>query len=163
MRNINRNGLVDSYECITPNSRGRGYQTSTPSAYDAPRAIHTCIDIPSQVSGMNETNIYTNPNLQNYNAGGFGAPYNQTNNAQITYYINKNRQSPFVSPNFLSNAHIQYENYIDPMGSWKPHYTYKLAENVSNLSWIADSTFHRTDLMSRQMSKMNQVRSEPFL
>jgi hypothetical protein len=140
------------------------YLTSTPNAYDAPRALHTRIDRPAQVSGINEYNMYKEPGLLNYHAGNHYHGY--PNNAAVTYYVDDSISAPFSEPNFSARGTKTYsEDYTDPMGTWKPHYFYyrQHPENVSPLSWINDSTFFREDLMSRQMAVMNQSRSEPLL
>lgn len=163
LRFLNKNGLVDSTGCVVDAPNGC-FLAMTPNAYDAPRAIHTRMDKPSQVSGVNSTNIYTNPALENYNAGLNSRPWSQMNNAQITYYIDEGIQYPFFSPVFIQDT-FNYESYTDPMSSWKPHYNLVQtnSESTSNLSWIVDSTYHRQDLMSKQMAVQNQRRSEPFL
>lgn len=165
IRNINRYGLVNSLDPIVRAPEGC-LLTTTPNAYDAPRAIQTRIDIPSQVMGINEFNMYTEPSLMNYNAGGFGyGSYAGTNNAEITYYIDESIARPFFGPNFGRGCpKVCYEDYVDPMTSWKPHYNLEIQspQNFSRLSWINDSTFFRQDLMSKQMAVMNQSRIEPF-
>ena len=78
-------------------------------------------------------------------------------NGQIRYYINKDLSKPFISALFASPAKaIQYD-YVDPMGSCKPHYI-RCPTNGPNtcLSWVNDSQMHREDLMSRQLWKRNQ-------
>jgi hypothetical protein len=165
IRFLNKNGLVNSPDCLARAPEGC-LLAATPNAFDAPRAIRTRLDKPSQISGINEKNMYTEPSLLNY-AAGFNYPsYCDTNNAQVTYYVDETIAKPFFGPNFGQGCpFVYYENYVDPMSSWKPHYYYEMQrpQNSSQLSWINDSTFFREDLMSRQMAKMNQVRSEPFL
>lgn len=165
IRCLNRNGLVDSYDCNRRAPEGC-FLAETPNAFDAPRAIRTRLDNPPQISGINPSNMYSDPSLSNYRAGSGYGSYSNTNNAQITYYIDESEAKPFFSPNFGGGCpSVCYEEYRDPMGAWKPHYNYdmKKPENVSALSWINDSAFYREDLMSKQMALMNQKRSEPFL
>jgi hypothetical protein len=157
IRNLNKNGLVDSKDCLYAN--GRIY-APTPNAFDSPRAIRTCLDKPPQVSGINSQNIYTEPSLQNYNAGGWGG---NVNNAQITYYIDESIKAPYYPPNFDSNCKIYFEGYVDPMSSVKPHYRVECPLIVSDYSFINDTNFYRQDLMSKQMALINQSRIEPFL
>lgn len=165
IRFLNRNGLVDSYDCNRRSPEGCFF-AETPNAFDAPRAIRTRLDKPPQISGINEKNMYSDLSLLNYKAGYNYKSYSDVNNAQITYYIDDTQSMPFFGPNFGEGCpSVCYENYIDPMGSWKPHFKYEMSkpENISRLSWINDSTFFREDLMSRQMSNINQTRSDPFL
>ena len=166
IRNLNRYGLVDALDTMRRAPEGC-YLTATANAYDAPRAIQTRIDRPPQVMGINEYNMYTEPSLLNYDASGFGyGTYAATNNAEVTYYVDEAIARPFFGPNFGGGCpKVHYENYTDPMGSWKPHYKYAMEcpQNFSNLSWINDSTFFREDLMSKQMAVMNQKRAEPLI
>lgn len=167
LRNLNRNGLVDARGCIQLSPEGC-FLAMTPNAYDAPRALHTRMDRPAQVAGIDSLNIYTEPSLDNYRAGSFGSSWARTNNAQITYYVDDSIRRPFFEPVFLEKQgapEIRYVDYTDPMSSWKSHYELiqHRPNDVSNLSWIVDSTFHRQDLMSKQMAVQNQRRSEPFL
>jgi hypothetical protein len=157
---------MDSPECLERAPGGEGcFLTSNPKAFDAPRATRGRLDIPSQIPGINEYNMYTEPSLLNYHAGSNYAWY--PNNAEITYYVDRSIQAPFFGPNFggEGGGRIWYEDYTDPMDSWKPHFYHTQAcpENVSRLSFINDTTFFREDLMSRQMAKINQKRIEPFL
>lgn len=161
---LNCDGLANSDDCYARAPEGC-LLTSTPNAYDAPRAIRTRIDKPSRVMGINEQNMYCAPRLLNYHAGNNYKGY--PDNALIRYYVDDSISDPFFGPNFGGEGGGKqwYEEYVDPMGSFKPHYQYTMCcpEKVSQLSWINDSTFHREDLMSKQMSIMNQKRIEPLL
>lgn len=174
IRPLNHNGLVDADDCLAraPIDEGGCYLTSTPNAYDAPRAIRTRIDRPSQVMGIHDSNRYTERALLNYDAG---RPYGRPdaaigasfpNNAEITYYVDETIAKPFCRPNFgYGGGQTCYEDYTDPMDTWKPHWDYTLScpEKVSPLSWINDSTFFRQDLMAKQMSVINQSRMENLI
>jgi hypothetical protein len=166
IRFLNKNGLKNSIDCRAIDSEGC-LMTTTPNAFDAPRAIHTRLDKPSQVSGIQSANIYSDRSLDAYNAGSFGRPYSYPNNAQITYYIDESIRQPFFEPLFIEQGRpmVYYEDYTDPMSSWKPHYILdiKSPSEISSYSWIVDSTFHRQDLMSKQMAVRNQQKSQPFL
>ena len=162
IRNLNHNGLINSSDCLGSNSNRMW--SLTPNAYDAPRAIHTCLDRPSQVQGIDDRNRYTATQLLNYHAG---RPYiDYPNNSLLTYYVDESIAAPFFAPNFGGGGSCtQPEPYVDPMGSIKPHYSYTLTcpEQISPLSWINDSSFFRQDLMARQMAVFNQRRVEPLL
>ncbi len=163
LRFLNHNGLVDSPDCLLPDEGC--YIALNPKGADAPRAIRTRLDRPSQIMGITEYNRYREPNLENYRAGHNYSGY--PDNALITYYVDDSISAPFFGPNFggEGGGRIFTEDYTDPMGSWKPHYTYEMCcpEKISRLSWINDSTFSREDLMSKQMAIMNQRRAEPLL
>ena len=78
-------------------------------------------------------------------------------NGQIRYYINKNLAKPFISTLFTTPAKAIKYNYVDPMGSCKPHHIRCPTDNPNTcLSWINDSQMHREDLMSRQLWRRNQ-------
>lgn len=161
IRYLNQNGLRDSPDCLTRAPEGGCWLSSNPRGFDSPRAISTRLDKPSQIMGITPANMYSDPQLLNYNAGSnyCGFP----NNAEITYYIDDSIAKPFFGPNFASSGSTVYEeDYTDPMGSWKPHYFYtqQCPQNVSRLSWINDSTFFRQDLMAKQIAKINQSRFE---
>jgi len=183
---INKWGLKPANDYQFNSARGT-LEALTPSAYDSPRAVRSGLDIPSQVAGINESNVYTEPSLNEYNAGGstehpseyyakwkfllaqnygrdLGARY-RTNTGQIVYYIDKKIAAPFYSPAFQVPSESVGEDYIDPMGSFKPHYSYKMIspQTFSCLSWINDSAFQREDISALQRATFNQQRSEPFL
>lgn len=86
------------------------------------------------------------------------------NIAQIEYYVDKGIVAPFHAPVFDMPSITTSYDYIDPMGTWKQHYTLDIQtpEKYSCLSWLNDSSFHREDIISRQQSVHNQQRSEPF-
>jgi hypothetical protein len=145
-------------------------RSTNPKAFDAPRAIKTCLDQPSRSGFVPLTRIYTDPLLENYRAGPYGTcditKRYALNNAQIQYYIDPEIQGPFYSPIHDTSIPrtIRFENYVDPMGSWKPHYELTVDCSVNScLSFINDSNFFREDLIARQQAVRNQQRSEPFL
>lgn len=164
-----------------------------PRTFDSARAIHGRLDRPSLTAGIDERNVYTAPDLGEYVAGGTNiAPWNRPdpgthymrmsqeipcnrgasliqnynrNNSQIQYYIDPAVAPPYYSPAFQLPACTRQVDYVDPMGSWKPHYpwTADRPEEFACLSWLNDSAFQREDIMARQQAKFNQTRSEPII
>jgi len=99
--------------------------------------------------------------------------YNNINAGQILYYTDTEIENAFFSPNFVSTASPISFIYKDPMGSIKPQY-FRIPINNNNLigqfprekypgglSFIDDSTNHREDIMSLQMSLINRQRWDP--
>ena len=94
--------------------------------------------------------------------------YKDINAGQITYYIDDTISQPFFNPNFVSPANIDGVLYKDSMDSIKPQYVYSKIKNDNpittskrsnysyKLSSLEDTTNNREDLMSLQMSKINQ-------
>lgn len=88
--------------------------------------------------------------------------YSMIKDGDITYYYDSQLAIPFNSTlfEFNPNRYVIKQNYVDPMGICKPHYS--LASNCSvkkcvNLpSWLRDSQYHREDLLSKQLWKQNQ-------
>ena len=147
------------------------YMASDPTLMDVPRGEVMPLDAPPQDTLIRLDQIYTDPNLQNY--GATYQSYCSINAGQIQYYVDNDLASPFPAPNFVTTAKTAGLLYKDPMGGIKPEYereTIYCKEDGCNkkdcnqykfgLSWLDDSTFHREDIMSRQMSKNNQQRWE---
>lgn len=86
------------------------------------------------------------------------------NNAQIQYYVDDSIKAPYFSPVFDMSSRTELVDYVDPMGTWKPHYPYQpiYPARFACLSFINDTAFHREDIMARQQAVHNQQRSEPF-
>lgn len=74
----------------------------------------------------------------------------------VSYYFGKDMAVPFISQLFVQPGLVTKENYVDPMGSFKPHYCRASLDTKNCLSWIRDSQFHREDLMSKQLWNRNQ-------
>lgn len=183
IRNLNQIGLKPVPDVVPVKG---AYRSLNPRAFDSARAIHNCLDKPSETAGVNEYTICRDPSLQNYHAG---APYGtQTESSttyaiqdefpgncpslnyniksgEIGYYVDESIKCPYFYPVFNMPAKEEYYSYIDPMDSWKPCYIRipQRADQYSNLSFIGDTTFYREDIMALQMNKFNRSRSEPFL
>lgn len=128
------------------------------------------LDRPPTDSTQVLDDVATDRNLDGY--GQNYKSYNDVNAGQIMYYINKEQQDPFFSPNFTTSARAYGTMYKDPMGAMKPQYDRELLKcnnplNTKNnnyeggLSFIQDTMNHRQDLMSRQLRKRNQERWAP--
>lgn len=98
--------------------------------------------------------------------------YHDVNAGDIIYYINRSREDPFYEPLFTTPARAIGTLFQDPMGAMKPQYdrvllTCKNPLNTQNdtysggLSWMQDSSFHREDLLARQMRRANEQRYMP--
>lgn len=76
----------------------------------------------------------------------------------VSYYIDKQLATPFLPQLFTGMKNlVMKEEYVDPMGSYKPHY-YICQEDTNNcLSWLKDSQFHRQNLMASQVWRRNQT------
>jgi hypothetical protein len=179
---LNKLGLVPVRDYVCAPDEGCAVSLN-PKGFDSPRAIGFRQDRPSETAGVTEANVYTMAQLDNYRAG---APYgsrssswvdfptqnrgrdiNQTyaiNNGQIQYYVDDSTKAPYYSPVFDMPSVAPLVDYVDPMGTWKPHYPYTIfcPQKYSCLSSINDSSFQREDLMARQQAVNNQRRSEPF-
>ncbi len=86
--------------------------------------------------------------------------YPEIGGGQIRYYIDKELAEPFINPLFIKPEVVRRENYVDPMGSCKPHYYRASLDTKNCLNWIRDSQFHREDLMSKQLWRRNQTSYE---
>lgn len=103
--------------------------------------------------------------LSNEGCNVYHNSYSDIRNGDFSYYYSKDLKVPFISTLFSQPSLVVRSEYIDPMGTLKPHFcrmplTLRPAsEGMSNkngLSWIRDSQFHREDLMARQLWSRNQ-------
>ena len=80
---------------------------------------------------------------------------------QISYYYDTELGVPFQKPLF-NEANVTRLNYIDPMGTLKPHYNrYPLPETGVGLTWVTDTQNHRNEIMALNQWKRNQT--EPLI
>lgn len=155
---LNKNGLTEvrDFEIDPYNSTTISYN---PKLFDSPRAIRAHMDRPSRTGSVPLCDIYTSPILDGY------TPYN-VNNGQITYYIDHSIKNAFYKPVYDIPFKTLKYNYVDPMGSVKPHYALvnqqKDIDNYSPLSSIRDSSLFRENLIASQQAKINQQRITPF-
>lgn len=153
---LNHNGLteVPDYKVTSD-----GYESLNPKTYDPIRAIRLKLDRPSTTGSVPLCDIYKAPHLDNY------TPFN-VNNGQITYYIDNSIKDAFYDPVYQMPSSTVKINYIDPMGTTKPHYAlvHKNTDvyNYTPLSSLNDSSFFRENLIASQQAKYNQTRITPF-
>lgn len=111
------------------------------------------LDAPVLDGSVKMANVY-NPRP------GYRSVYNSLadiGGGQILYYYDSEIGVPFIKPLFDDSAVIKAD-YIDPMGTYKPHY-YRDATRTCGpgLTWLADTQFQRQDLLSAQIWKRNQT------
>jgi hypothetical protein len=107
-----------------------------------------------------------NPSIECSNLSSTGykdSSYINLRDGSIQYYYDVDLATPFTPYLFDSKHRIIKETYTDPMGICKPHYffveTQKADTPESCLgcpTWLRDSQFHREDMLSRQLAKINQ-------
>lgn len=73
------------------------------------------------------------------------------------YYYDTELGVPFIRQLFEPSRTIQFEPYVDPNETYKPHY-YRNPLNVCGrgLTALRDSQFFRGDIMNGQIQKRNQ-------
>lgn len=103
--------------------------------------------------------VWDTPYITGHKAASYGS-YSDIHGGQNTYYYGKDLAVPFISELFINPGLVVKEDYVDPMGSYKPHYCRASMDNKNCLSWIRDSQFHREDLMSKQIWNRNQTTYE---
>ena len=79
----------------------------------------------------------------------------------VSYYYDAQIMVPFFSQLFSRPREFTRYDYIDPMGTYKPHYANRVETIRHPLSWMRDSQFHRQDLLSANVWRRNQT--EPLL
>lgn len=89
------------------------------------------------------------PNYPSYSAIGGG---------DVFYYYDSDIGRPFIRPLFDADALVARVDYVDPMGSYKPHY-YRQTDKVAGpgLTWLRDSQFQRNDIIASQIWRRNQT------
>lgn len=136
-----------------------------PRLYSAPLAQYMPLDIPPITGKVKLKDIY-NSNLDNYKTG--YKTYEDMNDGQIEYYIDKSIADPLYKPVYTENAKQIKNLYQDPMGSIKLECNREPIINTKNptifqrdnyptcLSFLQDTQSHREDLISLQQRKHNQ-------
>lgn len=140
------------------------YVSSDPRLVDPRRNITTYLDRPPYTGDVKIDEIHNNKKLKKY--GTDYKDYNNVNAGQIMYYYDRSIQDAYHEPNFTIPSDVQGILYQDPMSNIKPQYNripHKNIKPMDNpisdfgcLTFLSDTTSHREDIMSRQMSKMNQ-------
>ena len=130
------------------------------SSFDDPRLISAAhsgerllLDAPVRNGNVSMKNVYDERSGYGMNYDNFG----QIRGGDILYYYDSDIGIPFIDPLF-ENGPFKKENYIDPMGTYKPHF-YRDSNNVcgKGLTWLRDSQYQRADIMARQNWKRNQT------
>jgi len=154
---LNHNGLTEVPDF--KKDKDGSIISLNPKTYNSIRAMRMNLDRPSTTGSVPLCDIYTSPNLDNY------TPFN-VNNGQITYYIDNSIKDAFYDPVYQIPSYTKKIEYIDPMGTVKPHYSliHKNSDiyNYSPLSFINDSSFFRENIIASQQAKYNQTRITPF-
>lgn len=94
---------------------------------------------------------------------GYYQNYNDVTAGDITYYIDSSIATPLYLPVYASTAQVTGYNYVDPMGSGKPHYLRTPLTHCNpildkqwktmyadGLSSISDTNEFREDLINKQ-------------
>ena len=101
----------------------------------------------------------------------YGDPYrsySDINLGQVQYYYSD--IDAYTRPNFIQRSNVDFVDYRTPQGEYWPYYERTasvddIRSHVEN-QYVADSLFHREDLMAAQMSKANrrqwQLREAPL-
>lgn len=134
------------------------------SSYSDPRLIssahsgqHLLLDAPVLNGSVKMANVYRK-------RPGYKTIYNSLadiDGGNISYYYDKNILVPFTDPLFDKSLTVKVD-YIDPMGSYKPHY-YRDATKIcgTGLTWLEDTQFQREDILAANLWRRNQT--EPLL
>jgi len=97
--------------------------------------------------------------------GGFyKSDYNDVVGGDVSYYYDTSVGKPFLEPLLFDGvgARVSFEPYVDPMGTFKPHYKYQPPPTRKlGLTALEDSQCHRQTLLADQMWKRNQ--EYPFM
>ena len=139
-----------------------------PRLFSATRVGYTPLDRPPTHGEVRLKNTYKNGYTYD-KAIGFHS-YEDLEDGDITYYIDKSIEDPFYKPVFSEPAQEYSSLYVDPMGSIKPEYNRVPLINTQNsavsppksypycLSFLQDSQTQREDIMALQSRKMNQTK-----
>jgi hypothetical protein len=139
-----------------------------PRLFSVTRVGYTPLDRPPTVGTVKLKNIYKDGYTYD-RAIGFQA-YDQIEDGDITYYIDKSIEGAFYKPVFSEPAEEESTLFIDPMGGIKPEYNRRPLINTKNplvttpssypycLSFIQDTQSAREDIMALGTRKMNQSR-----
>lgn len=103
-------------------------------------------------------------NVYRGNRPGYRTVYDslsEIDGGNVSYYYDTKLLIPFINPLFDESSFLKYD-YIDPMGSYKPHY-YRDADKICGpgLTWLADTQFQRENILASNLWKRNQT--EPLL
>jgi len=144
------------------------YISPDPRLYSVTENAYLRLDRPPISGRVHLNDIYS----KKWDSYGLGFKnYEDIQDGQIEYYIDKSIQDPYFNPLFAEKAQEVAVLYQDPMYSLKPEYT-RIPLKTENptvttpecypycLSFIQDTQSHREDLLSYQMRRRNQERWE---
>lgn len=141
------------------------YTSKDPRLVDEIRGYTMTLDRPPYNSEVPLSETY-DKKYRNY--GKNYDDYSSIHSGQIMYYYDKSIQEPFFEPNFTLKSNVNSYLYKDPMDNYKPYYTHNNVNNFNPmkdsypkegcLSFIYDTTFHREDIMSKQMDLTNRTK-----
>jgi hypothetical protein len=135
-----------------------GYQYPNDGRMKDARGMEITLDRPAQIGwvGMDET-----LNIDNSNYRNFYDNYEQMNNAQISYYVDKSISHPFFGPVYALSSTVDKTIFVDPMGSHKPTYFKNpISSSLNNVSAdqaTRDQLSFRDDIMSKQQGLYNRT------
>lgn len=132
------------------------------SSFSDPRLISSAhsgqriqLDAPVLTGKVKMSDVYKLNHTSRYNS------LADIQNGNITYYYDKDQLVPFFQPLFAKSL-VTRVDYIDPMGTYKPHYSrYPTCVRKSGLTSLDDTQQHRDDILAANMWKRNQT--EPLL
>jgi len=159
---MNKIGLTDAPNYTTVKNQVLrdccGYQYPGDGRMKDSRGLEITLDKPAQIGwvDMDQTLDIDNSNYRN-----FYDNYEQMNNGQISYYIDKSISQPFFAPVYALSSTVDKTIFVDPMGSHKPTYFKKpistTLHNVSKDQATRDQLAFRDDIMSLQQSLYNRT------
>ena len=171
-RETGQQTLNPSYRSAAPNFYGTSVTTVTsndPRLYDTRRNIQTQFsDPPNQVlvnPFLVSSTYGRNPHATRNPADAY-AKYSDINTGQVRYYVQEDVKDAVFKPLFTTKATTVAYEYTNPMGTTKPQYVRVpliVANPASNpdgvprstLSFLADTTSQREDILMHQMHKRN--------
>ena len=154
--------VIDGKKCSGA-CPGTTYINSDPRLYNAAAATWLQLDRPPLDSSLKLSSLNTDKSLNNY--GQKYKSYADVNAGQILYYIEKDTEDAFYEPLYSTKAMVVGTLYQDPMGAIKPQWNRYPQSTENSCDWgtsfMKDSQFHREDILSLQMRKMNEQRYAP--
>jgi hypothetical protein len=150
------------------NKNRNTYSNSDPRLHHVMSNTSLELDIPPLTSATKLNTLLTDNTLNCYGQG--YKSYNDINSGSILYYIQKDTENILFKPLYTTQTDVIGSLYTDPMGSIKPQWDRVYDKNynpiINNKSdvcstFLRDSQFHREDLLSLQMRKINQQRYAP--
>ena len=141
------------------------YISQDPRQYNAVRAEYTRLDTIPMDGNVRLNTIY-DEKYTNY--GKAFNSYENINDGQVVYYVDKSIQDAFYKPVYSEPAEESTVLYKDPMGAMKPEHNRRALVNTQNptvtttrhypysLSFLQDTQSYREDLIALQQRKHNQ-------